>query len=189
MKKMLLLITIFLAVSCTSDDDDNPTPTPTPTPGTMGKAIINEVAFNGPTNLIEIKNVGGSPIDVSNYWLCLGSGTYRKLSALNLNSGNLTIPAGGFAVVEYGMARTAGGLGLYKNNSGFANSANLASFVQWGAGGSQRESVAVAANLWTAGQFVAVSNSTTSTIAYDGTGNAASDWSEDTTPTLGSPNG
>ena len=85
-----------------------------------------------------------------------------------------------------------GGLGLYTTNAdGFGVGAadNLADFVQWGAAGSFRENVAVAAGQWVAGEFVDVVGSDLTSIIFDGDGNAAADWAETATPSFGAANG
>ena len=60
-------------------------------------------------------------------------------------------------------------------------------FVQWGATGAFRESLANTAGIWTTGDSVNVSASTTNTLSFDGAGDASSDWSEGAS-TLGAPN-
>ena len=72
---------------------------------------------------------------------------------------------------------------------GLGDANNLIDFVQWGAAGSIREVTAVAAGQWTAGEFVTVTADANNSIIYDGTGNAAADWAETTTPSFGGPNG
>jgi len=113
------------------------------------------------------------------------------------------IPAGGIIVIHLGgsgddtsteiflsgsLNTSASDLGLYVSTFDFTSSANMRSFVQWGSDGNGRESVAVNAGLWTAGDFVpdvAEGHS----IEYDGGGQSSSDWVDQPTPTLGQENG
>ncbi|NER13442.1 hypothetical protein GWK08_08345 [Leptobacterium flavescens] len=183
MKKYLLVLTvIFAAWSCSGDDDGG---TPPPPPSGNPSVVINEVAYLG--DEVELFNNGNVNVDLSSYFLCLGPGTYRRIGDLQLQ-GNANLAPGEYLVITYAMPRAEGGLGLYRNNSDFADPDTLADFVQWGVDGSPRENVAVAAGIWTAGEFVEVVSDADNSIAFDGNGNAASDWAETTTPTLGAAN-
>ncbi len=147
--------------------------------------VLNEVGYLG--NYIELYNNGTSTVDVSNYFLCLGPGTYRRVGDLEAE-GNLELTPGEFLVVSYDMPSATGGIGLYANNEGFGNAENIRDFVQWGAAGSPRENVAVEAGIWTLGEYIKVVGSEDNSIAYDGEGSSATDWSETTTTTFGEPN-
>ncbi|MFP2995772.1 spondin domain-containing protein [Spongiivirga sp. MCCC 1A20706] len=148
--------------------------------------VLNEVQF-GNRNLIEIYNNGDVAADLSSYWLCLGPGQYVQLGNATIESGDINLAAGEFLVVNYDeLGDDQGGLGLYSNNQ-FTNAESIMDFVQWGASGSARENIAVEAGIWTSGDFVPVVN-VTSSIEYDGEGDAASDWAEETKPSFGSAN-
>ncbi|NAS32786.1 hypothetical protein GTQ40_17535 [Flavobacteriaceae bacterium R38] len=187
-----LLATIFMA--CSSDDDGAGAPPPT---GQDVNVVLNEIEYLG--DQVELLNAGTEAVDVSSFFLCLGPGTYRQISALPVVSGTTTIQPGGFLVVTYDQinatagqingANATGGLGLYVDNSDFADSDTLLDFVQWGAAGSVRENTAVAAGQWTAGQFVQVVGDADNSIIYDGTGNTAADFAETTAPSFGAANG
>ena len=151
----------------------------------VGSVVLNEVAYLN--NQVEIYNNSDATVDLDGYWLCLAPGTYRRIGALE-TTGNVQLGAGEFLVVDYDMPNEVGGLGLYINNTGFGDAANIADFVQWGGSGTSRENVAVAAGIWTAGDFVTVTNNPDNSIIYDGEGNASSDWSEEVDPSLGQPN-
>ncbi len=190
MKKYLFISALLLtAWSCSEDDindipDDAPAPPPEEPTG-QASVVLNEVAYlNGS---VEIFNNGDVNVDLSDYFLCLGPGTYRRIGDLELQ-GNVDLAPDEYLVINYNMPSAAGGLGLYINNTDFTSASTIADFVQWGDAGSARENVAAAAGIWTTGDFIPVVGSADNSIAYDGTGNAASDWTETTTPTLGSEN-
>lgn len=197
MKKILFSGLLLLAfLSCSEDDNadqiadqpdtgiDNPD-SGNEDPGSEVSVVINEVAYLGDS--IEILNNGNVAVDVSNYQLCLGPGTYRRLADI-VTQGDTDLAPGEFLVVAYEMPTAEGGLGLYIDNSGFGDSSNILDFVQWGAAGSPRENVAAEAGIWTAGTFIEVTGNGNTTLAYDGNGDAASDWTETGTATFGEEN-
>lgn len=188
MKKYVFMSALLaLAWSCSDDDSDEiiiDDPTPDPIVETAS-VVINEVAYL--EGSVEIFNNGNVNVDLEDYFFCLGPGTYRRIGDLE-TQGNVDLAPGQFLVVDYAMPNAAGGLGLYINNSDFTDPATLSSFVQWGEAGSPRENVAAAAGIWTAGDFVEVLGNAANSIVFDGEGNAASDWSETSTPTLGAVN-
>jgi len=140
--------------------------------------------------MIELRNFGGSAVDVSSMWFCTLM-SYSQISTLTVVSGSTTIPPGGFLVLSGRTLSNSADLGLYNDISGntgnFALQSFMEDFVQWGSGGNSRESVAVGKGIWTQGDFV-TGVAQGSSIEYDGDGNAASDWAEATTPTLGAEN-
>lgn len=172
--------------SCSDDDNQFVPETPQeeePTPEVNVR--LNEVQYLG--NLVEIVNNGEGTVDLSGYFLCLGPGTYQRIGDLTVN-GNLQLAAGEYLSVSYEMPNAEGGLGLYTNNSDFTDASTLADFVQWGTGGTARENVAVAAEIWTTGEFVPVMGNADNTIIFDGEGIGASNWAETTTATIGEDN-
>ncbi len=190
MKKFLTVLTLAgLLFSCSEDDftgDSDDTPDPGDD-GPVGEAsvVINEVAYL--TGEVELYNNGDETVDVSDYFLCLGPGTYDRVGDIIAN-GNANLAVGEFLVLNYDRPGATGGLGLYRNNSGFGDAANIADFVQWGDSGSARENVAVEAGIWTEGDFVEVTGDENNSIAYDGEGETADDWAETSTVTLGATN-
>ena len=201
---LMLLAATMIFTSCSNDDDivdetpvaENPDPDPTPDPdpdpdpdptSTDLNVAINEVSFQG-TDWVEIANLGTETADISDYWLCLGPGTYEQLENLQALAGNTVIPAGEFVVVAYDLPDSDGGLGLYNSSDNFGDASTLVDFVQYGAGGSARENVAVEAGIWTAGDFVPTVRLSSFSIGYDGEGDASSDWFEVVNPTVGADN-
>ncbi|MGX1930787.1 spondin domain-containing protein [Flagellimonas sp. 2504JD4-2] len=188
MRRNLFKVLLFAVVlaSCSDDDNDIVGEVPTePEPTAEVNVRLNEVQYLG--NWVEIVNNGQATVDLSDYFLCLGPGTYRRIGDLNVN-GNLELAAGSFLSVSYEMPNADGGLGLYSNNSDFTDASTLTDFVQWGAGSSARENVAVEAGVWTAGDFVPVMGNAENTIIYDGEGTGAANWAETTTATIGEAN-
>lgn len=166
--------------ACDNDDDAAPTE-----PNVS--VVLNEVNYAG-GDWVEIFNNGSEMADLSNYWLCLGPGTYQQLSTITPQAGSVnSLAAGGYLVLPYTMPNVEGGLGLYSSNE-FTNSEAIVDFVQWGAGSSARENVAVAAGLWAAGEFVPTVRTGNNSIIFDGTGNGMANWAETVQPTPGAQN-
>ncbi|WP_025664062.1 spondin domain-containing protein [Aquimarina megaterium] len=186
MKKTLFYVFLGLSIftSC-SDDDDTGTPPGEPDE-VVNQVVFNEIKFQG-TDLVEIFNKGNQEADLSNYWLCLGPGTYQRIGSLTPESGSVVIPAGGYLVLSYDLPDASGGLGLYSTDS-FASSDAIVDFVQWGAGGSPRENVAVAAEIWTANDFIPTIGNPDNSIVFDGEGNGSANWAETTSVTFGEEN-
>ncbi|WP_190811589.1 spondin domain-containing protein [Flagellimonas sp. S3867] len=188
MRRNLFKVVLFAAIlaSCSDDDNDIVGEIPTePEPTAEVDVRLNEVQYLG--NWVEIVNNGDSTVDLGDYFLCLGPGTYRRVSDLTVN-GNLQLTAGSYLSISYEMPNAEGGLGLYSNNSDFTDASTLVDFVQWGAGSTARENVAVEAGVWTAGEFVPVLGNADNTIIFDGEGVGASNWAETTTVTIGEDN-
>ena len=120
---------------------------------------INEVShgtveYQGSTNWVELYNAGSAPVDVSSWFLC-DFPSYPQISSLNVLSGDRNIPAGGYLVLSWSDLDNDAEVGLY-TASGFGNADNVEDYMQYGSAGHQREGVAVQANVWTAGEFVAL---------------------------------
>ncbi len=198
MKKNFITLTIILSAlftACVSDDDNNGFQPEPPPVAEEGSVVINEVGYLG--DQVELFNNGTVDVELDGYFLCLGPGTYRQIG--NLVTGSTNLAPGEFLVVTYDQlnapagqidgASGTGGLGLYIDNTGFADPSTLVDFVQWGAAGSIRETTAVQAGQWIAGQFVEVIGSADNSIIFDGEGDGATDFAETTTPSFGSENG
>lgn len=189
MRKNWIKTFVLLAImaSCTEDDaviiDEGDEGTP-PSTG-QASVVLNEVEYLG--DRVEIFNNSDEVVDLEGYFLCLGPGTYRQIGALE-TEGNLQLAPGEYLSAAYEMPSNTGGIGLYRNNSGFGDAANLVDFVQWGSAGSARENVAVTAGIWIAGEFVAVVEDENNSIIFDGDGTGAANWAETTTITIGAEN-
>ncbi|WP_394751171.1 spondin domain-containing protein [Spongiimicrobium salis] len=195
-KKFLtgLLLSALVLSSCSNDDDvviDDPVvgveDPVTPEDPEMVSVVLNEIRF-GAEDRVEIFNNGNINADLSNYWLCLGPGTYVQLGTLTPDSGSVSdLAPGDFLVLPYSMPDDEGGLGLYSSDA-FASAEAIVDFVQYGAAGSAREDVAVEAGIWTSGDFVPATRLNSFSIEFDGEGDASTDWSEEVNPSLGLAN-
>jgi len=193
----MLLAMAFIFTSCSDDDsillpepegqEDQVPDSEEESSDVAISVAFNEVSFQG-TDWVEIVNQGEEPADISDYWLCLGPATYQQVSDLTVLAGDTTIPVGGFLVVGYSLPDTDAGIGLYADNSDFTDPSTIVDFVQYGAGGTTREAVAVAAGIWTADEFVIPGRLSSYSIAYDGEGDSSSDWAEAINPTVGLAN-
>ena len=146
--------------------------------GTAGEAniVINEINDN---DEVEITNTGDASLDISDYWLC-DFPAYTQLGNLTIVCGDdLVLEPGEIVTVNAGfdLSSADGEMGLYTSNS-FGSSAAMIDYVEWGSTGHTRSSVAVAAGIWTTGDFVAAFSADNS-LEYDGEGDASTDWSED----------
>jgi len=135
---------------------------------------------------ITIKNFsGGTTVDISGYFMCRAPGTYQQMTALTIISGgDLNLSPGEEVTVVYGAVLSTGtGIGLYLNGSGFANSANMADYMQYKGVVGVREPVAVAAGIWAASTF-ASGDPGPYFYSGDGTQNGAAFWSSTPPPSV-----
>ena len=110
----------------------------------QAQIVINEVKENGS---VELKNLGSTTVDVSNYWLC-DFPSYRRMNNLNVVSGDLNMPANSLLVIDdFNFIDSADGeLGLYTTNS-FSSSTALIDYIEWGSSGHLRSNVAITQSL------------------------------------------
>jgi hypothetical protein len=137
---------------------------------------IRIVNVNPETEAVTIKNYGSAsdPMDISSFRLCNWP-SYDQLGGMTILNGSLDLAVGASVTVtsDVALGTSDGELGLY-NSSSFGSSDAMEDYMQWGSAGHFRESVAVAAGVWTAGTFVNV----TPPYEYvgDGTQNGALFW-------------
>ena len=158
----------------------------------FGQIRINEIGyagvdFQGASKWVEIHNEGADAVDVSTLWLC-NFPAYEQIANVTVLSGNTTIPAGGYLIVAWdGIGVDDGEMGLYSNND-FGNADSMVDYMQYGSAGHQREGVAVAAQVWDPGAFVAASAAGQSLTFSGGGATHAEDWtSQDPTPGEANP--
>ena len=132
--------------------------------------VINEITGDG---AIEFKNTGSSTVNVASYYFCQ-SPAYNQIGAMNILCGSLEVPAGGFITINsFGVLNGADGeFGLYTSTA-WSDPNAIVDYVEWGSSGHERSSVAVAAGIWSSGDFVPSFNFS---LSYDGSGNSSSDW-------------
>ncbi len=148
-------------------------PTTTVAASTSGLQIV-QVGFD--TSFQEgwvlLQNTGNTPWNLTGHYLC------QRPSYFALP--DVTIPAGDIYWVNVGVANDVPGVGangavgsfdpdggevgLYSSNS-FGDANAILSYVEWGSTGHGRSSVAVAAGIWDAGDFVTVPSDLTGAIS------------------------
>jgi len=111
------------------------------------QVILTEVYANGN---FQLTNIGTETVDVSSYWMC-SFPNYQTLSSLEIACGTMAIaPATSttFSGFQFGEGEIPGSeLGLYSINA-FGSADAILSYVEWGAGGHTRSSVAIMAGIW-----------------------------------------
>ncbi len=135
--------------------------------------VINEINVS---TEIELKNIGLAPQDLSGWWLC-DFPSYVLMDDLIIVCGDdLILDPGEILVVQSGILLSSddGEMGLYSDDS-FGSSNSIVDYVEWGSTGHQRSSVAVAAGIWTTGDFVPDWTGSNS-LEYSGEGDSSSEW-------------
>jgi hypothetical protein len=151
----------------------------------QAQIIINEVIM-GSQQAVELKNVGDSEFNAGTLFLC-SFPTYNQVQTLTVLSGSTLMTPGSILVVSgHSFDSMDDELGLYSVPS-YNNPDNILDYVEWGSSGHQRSSVAQAAGIWTAGDFVTVEAGDGS-IEFDGFGDGSSDWEYSTGNTQGEEN-
>jgi len=150
----------------------------------QAEIVLNEIYPN--SNQIELKNIGNSSTNVGSYWFC-NFPSYTQVQNATIVSGSLDMAPGDILLVETSVSfnATDAEMGLY-TSSNFGSSNAMIDYVEWGSTGHTRSSVAVAAGIWTTGDFHPVFANTES-LAYDGEGDSSTDWTAGT-PTPGQEN-
>jgi len=144
----------------------------------LSNSQIRYTKIDPVANTLTIHNYGSSAINVSGYFIC-HLFSYQQLSTLTTDSGNLMLGAGNDLMISgFTLNSTASDLGLYINNSNFANANTMIDFLQWGSSGNGRESVAVSKGIWSTGDFI----NTSGPYFYNGNGTqtGVSFWSNST---------
>ncbi|MFP4845323.1 hypothetical protein ACFWU4_05930, partial [Winogradskyella sp. PE311] len=117
-------------------------------------ATFTEV--NPTTDVLTISNTGTGMVDLTNYWLCLGPGTYVRIGTITPENGDYMLDSGEAVTLSYDVVESADGLSLFSTNSFGSSDPNiLVSYVQWGAANQARVAQAVTAGKWdSANNFV-----------------------------------
>ncbi|MEM6396376.1 MAG: T9SS type A sorting domain-containing protein, partial [Bacteroidota bacterium] len=119
----------------------------------LGRVVISEIDASGQ---IEIFNGTDEMVPVGDWWLC-NFPTYRQLSSLFVECGDLNLLPGEVVVVSgfVGFDAVDAELGLYETNS-FGSSDAIRDYVEWGSSGHGRSQVAIDAGIWIADFFVTI---------------------------------
>ena len=145
------------------------------------QVVLTEVDYHN--DLIEMVNMGASPVDIGGWQLC-SRFSYREISTLTVVEGSTNLEPDGILVLSgFPLNDARADLGLYTSRS-FGSATAMQSFVEWGGSPNGRETVAVRKGIWDAGDFVPpVPNG--HSIAYDGVRNSAAAWLVQETPNFG----
>ncbi|MEM7129814.1 MAG: lamin tail domain-containing protein [Chloroflexota bacterium] len=159
-----------------TEPSNSPTPTPTatePPSGSSDDVVINEVYYHGDADgdWIELKNIGSSTVDVSQWYWCAKFSYHQLGDNPTLLQGDLSMEPGEIVVLKAWTDLDADGtgsdLGLFKDDPSQANGRPsfddpnfMVDFVQWGTPEDVgRPDVAVAKGIW--------AQTSTNPIQYD----------------------
>ena len=111
------------------------------------EGVLRILNVDTDTDQVTLTNLGGASIDVGDYFLCLGPGTYQQISSVA--SGSTMLAPEETITLDYDMNPIQDGLSIFSTNS-FSSSdpTVLLDYVQWGAGNQARVGQAVAAGRW-----------------------------------------
>ncbi len=187
----------------------------------VNEVLANPAGTDAGSEWIEVANLGPTSVPLFGWVVCLNTPLpFPQDRAYWVFPGTQTLPGGGILRVHWkasGLCTGAdlftescgfwnfafptapdlhnveGAVALYANPIDFTNPAFLVDFLEYGAGGQLREPVAVAAGMWTAGDFVPNPSFPGDfpegrSIAHDGFGDSSADYFRDASPTLGTPN-
>lgn len=162
--------------------------------------LVDPSGPNDGNQLIELTNLGGGTVDISGYYICQNFKYLKFPVGASLDPGETYIihhrAVGTNDANNWYTANTSNSLtelvvaqesyAIY-SSAAFASSAAIVSYVGWGAGGQDRENVAVGAGIWSAGDFAPVAPEGKSIQLCNPTGYAGSDWFV-ADPTIGGDN-
>lgn len=137
------------------------------------------------SNIFDIKNISNDTIDVSDYWICRTNNIYDRIGATNIECGsfNTLMAPGDVNGLNLSLDNSDGELAIY-NDFDFDNPDAMIHYVEWGSTGHGRSDEAVAANLWSTGDFVDAITPNNS-IYFTGQGYTSDSWNEGLTNTCG----
>ncbi len=151
-------------------------PTTTAATSMSGLRIVQvgfDTSFQVQDGWVLLQNTGSAPVSLSGHFLCQRP-SYFALPDVTIPAGDiLWVGVGGPVDAQptvgangaMGSFNQAGGeVGLYSSNS-FGDATAILSYVEWGSTGHGRSSVAVAAGIWGAGEFVTVPSDLTGAIS------------------------
>ncbi len=190
MRRIVSLIALALiAASCGGDAADEATTTvssappitaaTTTVPATTSTTTPEEPAASGhplviaavdfEAGVVELRNDGSEPYDLEGHWAC-NRPQYIQVPAQVLAPGaTVEVNAGSLL-----LSADSGEFGLY-TSSDFGSADAIIRYVQWGSDSHGRTATAVAAGVWTAGEFV--DNGGASIVSSGSDPVGAADWS------------
>jgi|GEM_PF-4277766 len=146
--------------------------------------VLNRVSEA--SNIFDIKNISNDTIDVSDYWICRTNNTYNRIGSTEIECGgsnDYIMAPGDVKGLNLEIDNSDGELAIY-NAQDFDNPAAMIHYVEWGSTGHGRSDEAIAANLWSAGDFVEAITPDRS-IYFTGQGYSSASWNEGLTNTCG----
>lgn len=134
MKTLTLLVAVLSAAICAAQAD------------------VRITMIDPTTNEVQLTNLGDANLDVGPYSMCNfpSYNTISSQTALDTDLG----PGESLLFTWGPLSGPDGECGFYSSAS-FASSAAMVDYVEWGSAGHFREGVAIGANVWFAGEFVA----------------------------------
>jgi hypothetical protein len=145
--------------------------------------VLNRVGES--SQIFDIKNISNDTIDVTDYWICRTGNIYNRIGVTIVECGsfnNLMAP-GEVKGLNLSISNTDGELAIY-NAADFDNPDAMIHYVEWGSTGHGRSDEAVAANLWSTGDFVEAITPQQS-IYFAGAGYSSESWNEGSTNICG----
>ncbi len=137
--------------------------------------IIRILSVDPAADVFVLQNFGDEALDISDYRFCSRFNYTSDLSSLTINQGSLNLePDATVEISGWDVDDTSADFGLYLPSGGFSDPDALVDFVQYGAGGIGREPVAVAKDIWSAGDFL--TGTGPFTYQGDGTQNGLAFW-------------
>lgn len=144
------------------------TSTTTPQPAASGHPLVI-AAVDFEAGVVELRNDGSDPYDLEGHWAC-NRPSYLQVPAQVLAPGETVEVSAGSLL----LSADSGELGLYAS-SDFGSPDAIIRYVQWGSDSHGRTATAVAAGVWTAGQFI--DNGGASIVSSGSDPVGAADWS------------
>ena len=109
--------------------------------------VVRIAQVNANTDQVWLANFGNVSVDVGDYFLCLGPGTYVRVSDATNASTNLE--PGENVMLSYDVNESVDGLSVFSTNTfGSSDPSILLDYVQWGGANQARVNQAVTAGRW-----------------------------------------
>jgi len=120
----------------------------------MAQSNVRITMVNPETHEVTLTNMGTVAQNISTHYLCLFP-DYKQVSSMEVLAGNTNLMAGASVTLVWPDGHGPDGeCGYYINNLNFGTAANMRDYMEWGSAGHFRESLAVTAGYWNAGDFV-----------------------------------